>query len=521
MWEDLPKQEKKEYKKMILVFASLTELFAQKASEKHDTLIPILNSKYQETVFRKTFNASIEDIGNTSFDASINGDKRKYLIGLKTFGLKSGDQKISQFKAFHNEWSSLIENLRKNAIDTNGHPKSKQNIDTINKPIYLELAKKISVIRNNRIKSSKANIQGFKYNEDVLIESVYHVLMPAVDNTSYPYIAVGEASYDEINIDNIEILGCTDTNHPTNFIFSDGKHTYKFTSADSQLYMNFDNKNIIKDTWQVKYAKDAYKLFSDLASKIYKEDTEEIEESYCWTITNKHGQVELFSGFNQFYAVGSKKGKNIRQKSIDLLKETYKKDVETSTLENITDDLYNFFFKDSKSDIERNEKVILRKNIIEKAVQVGNEDFLKDINKMVYRPEKEVYIPIPHSKKFHLQHPSFFTNNKIEFNKNGNLITNLENRSFNLIFEPSGNTITAFIAQDWGKGIESRMSMSVLGEWVLREIFLLKVHEPLTSRRLEEVEKNAVRLYKKKGSVDIHLQFTWVDINNPPDDLWQ
>ena len=57
-----------------------------------------MNSKFQETVFQKSFGIG-EDIANTSYDASLLIDEnKKYLIGIKSFGLYSGDQKIAQFK---------------------------------------------------------------------------------------------------------------------------------------------------------------------------------------------------------------------------------------------------------------------------------------------------------------------------------------------------------------------------------------------------------------------------------------
>lgn len=67
MWKDLPENEKEEYKRMILAFASLTELFSQKNEENDEIPAPIINSKYQETIFQKAFHASAEDIGNTSY----------------------------------------------------------------------------------------------------------------------------------------------------------------------------------------------------------------------------------------------------------------------------------------------------------------------------------------------------------------------------------------------------------------------------------------------------------------------
>lgn len=93
MWNDLDKAKRNEYKKMILGFASLTEMFAQKAeSEEEVILSPIINSKYQETVFQRVFEASAEDIGNTAYDVAlkqnINGKEIKYLIGIKSYLLQ-------------------------------------------------------------------------------------------------------------------------------------------------------------------------------------------------------------------------------------------------------------------------------------------------------------------------------------------------------------------------------------------------------------------------------------------------
>lgn len=97
MWTELPSDQKQEYKRLILAFASLTDLFAQKASvdgsseerKKDDIPSPIINSKFQETVFQKAFHASAEDIGNTSYDAAIklerNGHIKNYLVGIKMF----------------------------------------------------------------------------------------------------------------------------------------------------------------------------------------------------------------------------------------------------------------------------------------------------------------------------------------------------------------------------------------------------------------------------------------------------
>lgn len=71
MWNDLSVIQREEYKKLILSYANLTEMFAQKSLDENSLVAPIINSKFQETVFQRSFKAYAEDIGNTSYDASL------------------------------------------------------------------------------------------------------------------------------------------------------------------------------------------------------------------------------------------------------------------------------------------------------------------------------------------------------------------------------------------------------------------------------------------------------------------
>lgn len=139
LWKCLPIKEKEEYKKMILAFASLTKMFAQKTKDEDQLPIPIINSKYQETVFGKVFKANIEDIGNTSYDFSLVDKNKNYLIGLKTFGFNSGVQKVSQFKAYHQEWTNIFETIKQNSVGKS----TKEEINTVNHDLYLRLAVRI------------------------------------------------------------------------------------------------------------------------------------------------------------------------------------------------------------------------------------------------------------------------------------------------------------------------------------------------------------------------------------------
>ncbi len=117
MWEHLKQEQKDKYKTLITNFASLSEAFSQKAEvdEKNsaeDFVAPIVNSKFQETVFQRAFQAVGEDIANTSYDASVVVDeKHKYLVGIKSFGLNSGDQKIAQFKKDSQSWNELLSEI--------------------------------------------------------------------------------------------------------------------------------------------------------------------------------------------------------------------------------------------------------------------------------------------------------------------------------------------------------------------------------------------------------------------------
>lgn len=424
LWNELPASRKKEYKRLILAFASLTDMFAQKASDGEFDAAPIINSKYQETAFQRAFRASAEDIGNTSYDASVQYDGEKYLVGIKTFGIASGDQKVAQFKAKHDEWAQIIEEIKCNANKVD----SKDEINQLNLDLYAELAKKIAIIRNERIDSSYANIKGFRIEgDDSNVHSVYHVLMPSSKGEK-PRIYVGETSYDKIDIDNIEILGCTGKNNPTNFFFKDGNHTYKYTSADSQLHMNFMNRDIVCEEWPTKYADDAYSVFAKIADMIYPEtgayamaeskteygvddhfklnDKEPIE-SYCWTIWNKSGETELYSGFNSFYGTGSKIGKDQRKQRITKICEKFKETVEAEILDEIRSGLDKFLLDHASTAKDKAAKARLREYILKLARKVPDSNFENEIAKLLFRPVDEMYIPIPDSAHFHKEHPDF------------------------------------------------------------------------------------------------------------------
>ena len=515
MWEKLPNSNKDRYRNLITNFASLSEAFAQKAEQvKEDDdqevveekIAPIINSKYQETAFGHSFNAAIEDIANSSYDASIKlSDNEKYLVGIKSFGIGAGDQKIAQFKASSKEWTDIIAE-----IPSNGKGLSKAEINEVNDELYLELATKIAILRNERIRSSKEQLKGFKISEDdTNVEAVYHVLMPSKKGHE-PKVYVGETSYTEIDIDNIEILGTTSDKNPANFRFSDGKHTYKYTFADSQLYMSFNNKDIVVDQWDVEYVEDALAVFEELGNIKF----DSPKESYSWLIN-----IEPYSGFNGFYGAPkmAKKDK-AREKRIERLKDKYSGKIASDKLADIIALLEDILLIPRKGD-ERAVLVKNREKLMSLAQNSGSSEIIKELRSIVYRPANEMYIPIPSSRKFHEEHPNFFGMGICELN-GSKLVKKKEERKFILRIKPAGDEIEAYVNQDYGKGIQSTNNQGILGEWILRKVFQLPKGEPLTKERLNELEINGIRLTKADEHT-IELEFIWIDKNNLPKDYWK
>lgn len=526
MWQSLPESERNEYRRMILAFSALSEMFAQKNDESEDeenvaviNIAPIINTKYQEKIFSKVFHATIEDISNSSYDASINHGKDKYLVGIKTFGIASGAQKIAQFKQYNREWTNVIQKINENSERLD----SKAAINMVNNELYYDIAVRVSEIRNARIDSSIANLKGFNIDNEDNVESIYHVLMPSKKGDA-PRIYVGEISYDKINIENIQILGCTKISNPANFDFTDGNHIYRFAPADNQLFMKFNNREIVEDEWEVTYVDDAYDVFSKIADDVIEKQDNSfnepaVTESYTWAICDENGVMPLFSGFNACYGVGLKLGPNAR---LDRAKRIPNKfaDVEAEgTLLKIRDELIDYINLPSSKESDKIRKAVERDILISNMLNLTcNRDILDEVNSLVYRPRGELYIPIRNNRTFHVEHPDFFCHDIDLVNCAYDDSTKAQ-REFNLVFEPSGMRIRCSIVQQTGKGIESVDSQAYLGEWILREVFQLKPYEPLTYERLRRVGINAYRLYKVKDSADIHLIFTWVDFDNLPKDF--
>lgn len=510
MWYELPQKQKELYKQLITNFASLSEAFAQKKENDEEKVAPIVNSKFQETVFQRSFSAVGEDIANSSYDASIKTDKgNKYLVGIKAFGINSGDQKIAQFKADSaaGDWGEIFKKISENMK----HSSTKEEADEKNKDFYMLLAKKIARLRNKRISSSEAQLRGFDVLDGDNVEAVYHVLMPS-KRGSIPKIFVGETSYSTIDEKNLKIYGATSVKNPKNFKFSDGIHDYKYTSADSQLLMSFHNKSIIVDEWDVNYVQDAFEVLRNLGNYNITEKEEQPIESYSWIMYGKNGEMPANSGFNAWDGK-SKLGKEQAKRQFKVFSEQIIKEGNTEKTRKLVDMLQHVMF-DKPLDKS------LRKKLLEKLSQFDQELY-KKVQGSILRPIDELYIPLPNSRKFNEKHPDFFGKNAgLLASDHKKMAYPVEERKFLLKFMPSGEVMEAFIGQDTGKGIESYSDQAIMGRWILQGVFQLNEREPLTREKLNDLHINGIRVKKFEDEKrPVELEFIWLDRNNLPEDI--
>lgn len=608
LWYEIDLSRRDEYKKMITQFASLTELFAQKkdrASEdvgsKKKLQKPFISSKFQETVFKYAFDASIEDIGNTSYDASLDpevvrkpkgknaeecsekgGSNKRYLFGIKTFLVndQSPDsfQKIAQFKAVaeslesangEKSWGDIIEDIRKNAKKC----KTKKEINEINKGCYEALAKKIAKARNGRIEASKALIAK-RLQDDVQkteFEAVYHFLMPSAQvngNEEKKVIYLGEIPYKKIG-EKIKIKGITDVKHPTNFIFEDEfNNEYKYTSADSQLYMKFKHEPVKDETWPVDFVENPYECFKSFFEKIAQEEEDKSEletavqdgRSFSFLI-----QLEKYSGFNNFYGLSSKLSCSARNQTLDKIRKWGEKEKDSDVcsiakgignfmnmkinistrlrsnicdqignlaigekneenLKNLANTLNAYFGTDDKENLIDRKRILARDELTTKinALLEKNPVRYKEVSdwafSLLWRTAYEMYIRLPIS--FNRMHPDFFKKGLFKIEENGKLNFVGKREKFKMSFGPlKDDEIEMHLTQSSGKGLQSSGSQTRLGEWILRDVFQLKKWEPLTEQKLRESRINGFRLKKDETGL-IHFEFIWIDVGNPPIDFW-
>ena len=256
-------KNKKLYIDLLDITGSLSNMFA-------DSKNPFLYYRAMENIFCKSFNADNLSRSDISVDASKNGIG----VGLKTFLQSSGNtfQKIAEF----NKDSYLFRDLK-----------------------GMELIKKVSLMRNERIKSTMKICN--------LKDMMYHMI-----TRSENYMAIYEEKMDLINIDKIEII----SQKNSTIHFSDELHDYNFSLSKNTLLKRFitNEKNKLHG-FEVKILEDPYEFLLNLKDKIefYNVDLKngnnlEIDDYIVLPLySTRTKKVELSSGLNQWNAKGRKR----------------------------------------------------------------------------------------------------------------------------------------------------------------------------------------------------------------------
>ncbi len=260
-YEKQPLEQRDDYKKMLSIVGSLTQLFSESES-------PYLAYRAHENIFCKYFEA--ENLAR--LDCSADAKKNKVGIGLKTWTGKD-DQKVAEFGK-----------LRETFADLTG----------------LDLVKKIAEYRNERIRVTK-NLNGID-------EMIYHIVK-RVPGT----MQILECAFDYIDIENISLL--KKRGNVNNTYFTDGKHTYHFSTSKNTLYMIFEDMELVDD-FEVKIMKNPYTYLMNMIRKTgVKTDNEDgdqkifhRENQVCLRLysTKPNGMkfIANKSGLNQWNASG-------------------------------------------------------------------------------------------------------------------------------------------------------------------------------------------------------------------------
>jgi hypothetical protein len=273
VWEKYNKEEREQYIKFLQVYGALSNLFRQKQGD----LIPYLDSKFQETIYAKTFKSQNVDIGNTPHDVlSIFGNDR-IGIGLKTWMSSAPSfQKVMQLKRYQEEINEYKKDLQ-------------------------SLAYKISEIRNERVNSDYVRL-GLSYDKNI-----YHYV-----TRDEGRFVINECPYNLIDLDKITIIN----NNSSALIWSDGNKDFKYTYGDSQIWQKFDsskyNTSILKD-FDVKIIEDPFSFLLNAYINLI-ENSKGIEsdiiEVYLPLYSYQSKEVEEKSGLNAWNAAPKNKGSN-------------------------------------------------------------------------------------------------------------------------------------------------------------------------------------------------------------------
>ncbi|WP_225429536.1 phospholipase D-like domain-containing protein [Limosilactobacillus reuteri] len=234
VWERYSDEQREEYKDYLKMYGALSAMFNQKSSE---TGAPYLDSKFQETIYAKSFNSEDVDIGNTPHDIRSTFGNYKVGIGIKTWlSSKPSYQKVMQLKRYKDEINPYVSEETKD-----------------------ELAYAIAKIKNERLITDYKRL-GLKVNENI-----YHYV-----TRDKGQLSLSETSYPLVDMDKLKPGKLA----KSSFTFTDGHKKYRYTFGDSQIWMRFgetEPDTYLLDKINIEILEDPFAFLRN-AFKNYKEN---------------------------------------------------------------------------------------------------------------------------------------------------------------------------------------------------------------------------------------------------------
>jgi NgoFVII restriction endonuclease. len=259
----LPKEQIREYKRLIQAVSSLSNLFSESST-------PYIGYRSAENIFCKAFGAVNLSRSDCSVDAKLNRDG----IGIKTFLAPNGRatfQKIAEFNRDSVKFRDCQDE---------------------------EMVKLIAELRNERINYTKRT-----YGID---NTYYHCLMRDSEQ-----INISESMMDLIRMDKIHVEG--NKKDSTTVKFHDGINDYVFNKSKSTLTMKFDKASVLFEVG-VTILEDPYSLIGGAGNTPgwLKEPIEPYLDHAVLPLysTRKGVHVPEKSGLNQWNASGRKRNFN-------------------------------------------------------------------------------------------------------------------------------------------------------------------------------------------------------------------
>lgn len=490
----------------IQALGSLSSMFRQKSDDSEDQTAYI-SSKYQETVFARFFGGVVVDRGNDPYDVMIPSSSagKRDLVGIKTFlNSSSSMQKIMQFKSVSMKegWSTWIKNRE-----------------------YQRLIARISSIRNQKLRSTQSILAGVGSTPEAEFQNIYyHYLSPSKDGIVY----IGESDYSFMDEDNLTFTPPDESKRIASVFFSDGKHEYKFTPADSTLYMRFmhtkssSHGGEIVDDFIVRQITDPHAALLRLLDEevpatptpktSVRDDIRSpgISRSQRSTTARKRSATQSPQPDSPLSV--PVEHSSLRQTEVKELREDPKVSLslESPLQDQTTDEVFVFpLFRLTTHGGTQAGEVDPKSGL---NVRLGAP---KNKGTETRRPVNEVEIKIPDAHSFHTKHPEFFGINKSgrgisELRKvNGkwkSIYPNKDDRTFNLTLTQSGVSMDAIITGDGNKQIMSKHSQQALGSWILSQVFQLAPYERLNRAKLDELDIDCIRL-SRLDNLSIGLEF--------------